>query len=199
MQELGGRVAIVTGAARGVGLVIAERFVAAGAQVVLADVLEDEGQAAAQKLGASARFSSLDVTREADWSRVDHVAISYVLARRWRIARRPRGQLPGIGFEAFVRHYSALWKPKHTSRKRAIRALPWGPLPRKVGNWGGKRWDTVQRLVEKWGAGRVKNPCPNALHWGGTMDKPAGHWSPVSCGYTNNIFYTVRPARRKQS
>ena len=70
MQELGGRVAIVTGAARGVGLVIAERFVAAGAQVVLADVLEDEGKAAAQKLGASARFLSLDVTREADWSRV---------------------------------------------------------------------------------------------------------------------------------
>ncbi len=70
MQELEARVAIVTGAARGVGLVIAERFVAAGAQVVLADVLEDEGQAAADKLGSCARFSLLDVTREADWARI---------------------------------------------------------------------------------------------------------------------------------
>ncbi len=70
MQELEARVAIVTGAARGVGLVIAERFVAAGAQVVLSDVLEDEGQAAADKLGASAHFSLLDVTREADWARI---------------------------------------------------------------------------------------------------------------------------------
>ncbi|MEE8165207.1 MAG: SDR family oxidoreductase [Myxococcota bacterium] len=70
MQELEARVAIVTGAARGVGLIIAERFVAAGAQVVLADVLEDEGQAAADKLGSSAHFSLLDVTREADWARI---------------------------------------------------------------------------------------------------------------------------------
>ncbi len=70
MRELEARVAIVTGAARGVGLVIAERLVAAGARVVLADVLEDEGQAAANKLGAAARFALLDVTREADWARV---------------------------------------------------------------------------------------------------------------------------------
>ena len=70
MRELEARVAIVTGAARGVGLVIAERLVAAGARVVLADVLEEEGQAAANKLGAAARFSPLDVTREADWARV---------------------------------------------------------------------------------------------------------------------------------
>ena len=70
MHELEARVAIVTGAARGLGLVIAERFIAAGARVVLADVLEDEGRAAANKFGAAARFSLLDVTREADWARV---------------------------------------------------------------------------------------------------------------------------------
>ncbi len=52
----------------------------------------------------------------------------------------------------------------------------------------------MQRFVESWGAGRVRNPCPKALHWGGTMDKPSGNWFPVSCGRTRNIFYTVRAA-----
>jgi 3-oxoacyl-[acyl-carrier protein] reductase len=48
--ELPGRVAIVTGAARGIGLAIAERLSRAGAQVVVADISEDGATAAAERL-----------------------------------------------------------------------------------------------------------------------------------------------------
>jgi NAD(P)-dependent dehydrogenase (short-subunit alcohol dehydrogenase family) len=60
--RLAGRIALVTGAARGLGLAIAQRFVAEGARVMLADVLADEGAAAAAALGANADFVACDVT-----------------------------------------------------------------------------------------------------------------------------------------
>jgi len=69
--RLAGRVAVVTGAARGQGEAEARRFVAEGATVVLADVLDAEGQAVADDLGPDvARFEHLDVTDEDDWRRV---------------------------------------------------------------------------------------------------------------------------------
>jgi 3alpha(or 20beta)-hydroxysteroid dehydrogenase len=65
--RLTGKTAIITGAARGQGEAHARRFVAEGAKVVLADVLDDDGARVAAELGASARFVHLDVTSEADW------------------------------------------------------------------------------------------------------------------------------------
>jgi 3alpha(or 20beta)-hydroxysteroid dehydrogenase len=63
-----GRVAIVTGAGRGMGEAIARRLVAEGARVVLTDVLSDEGEAVAADLGDAARFLTHDVTDAAGWS-----------------------------------------------------------------------------------------------------------------------------------
>ncbi|HEY8268615.1 MAG TPA: SDR family oxidoreductase [Xanthobacteraceae bacterium] len=61
MTKLSGKAAIVTGAARGIGLAIAKRFVAEGAKVMLSDINETDGAAAAKALGVNARFTPCDV------------------------------------------------------------------------------------------------------------------------------------------
>src|SRR5262249_44946731 len=66
--RLAGKVAIVTGAARGTGAAIAREFVAEGATVVVADVLDDRGEATASGLGAAARYHHLDVTDADGWN-----------------------------------------------------------------------------------------------------------------------------------
>jgi glucose 1-dehydrogenase len=61
MTRLADKVAIVTGAARGIGLAIAKRFVAEGAKVVLSDIDERAGSLEAKRLGTSTRFIACDV------------------------------------------------------------------------------------------------------------------------------------------
>lgn len=67
-----GRVAVVTGGASGIGYATAEALIAAGAQVVVADIDAKAGQRAADALGAW--YAELDVTSSAEWTRlVDNV------------------------------------------------------------------------------------------------------------------------------
>jgi 3alpha(or 20beta)-hydroxysteroid dehydrogenase len=70
MELLAGKVAIVTGAARGVGAAIARRFVAEGARVVLGDVRHEPGRALAKELGDAARYCEHDVASRAQWDAV---------------------------------------------------------------------------------------------------------------------------------
>ncbi|MFF1511238.1 SDR family NAD(P)-dependent oxidoreductase [Streptomyces sp. NPDC058326] len=71
MKSLDGQVALVTGGARGIGEAVVHAFVDEGASVVLTDVLEEEGRALEEKVGAAAaRFCVADVTSEADWAAV---------------------------------------------------------------------------------------------------------------------------------
>ncbi|MFE9450727.1 SDR family NAD(P)-dependent oxidoreductase [Streptomyces sp. NPDC006739] len=65
MGKLDGRVVIVTGAARGQGEQEARLFAEEGAEVVVADVLDEQGEALAKEVGA--RYVHLDVSREDDW------------------------------------------------------------------------------------------------------------------------------------
>jgi 3alpha(or 20beta)-hydroxysteroid dehydrogenase len=67
MSRLAGKVAIITGAARGIGEATARLFVAEGAKVVLSDVLDAEGARIASELGDTATFQHHDVSDEAAW------------------------------------------------------------------------------------------------------------------------------------
>ncbi|HLX59419.1 MAG TPA: 3-hydroxybutyrate dehydrogenase [Ktedonobacteraceae bacterium] len=69
MQELAGKVALVTGAASGIGLAIARDFAERGIRVTLADIDRERGQAAASEL-AGARFQYADMTSADDISRL---------------------------------------------------------------------------------------------------------------------------------
>ena len=75
MTSLTGKVAIVTGAAQGMGRAIAERFALEGARVVVTDVEDDEGRAVAKPLDGSV-FFHLDVGSPGDWTAVVEYAVS---------------------------------------------------------------------------------------------------------------------------
>ena len=80
MNQLNGKVAIVTGAARGMGAAIARRFVAEGATVILTDIL-DEVHATAATLGGAVEAHILDVSDENAWT----ILVDAVIARHGRI------------------------------------------------------------------------------------------------------------------
>ncbi|MFI1579598.1 SDR family NAD(P)-dependent oxidoreductase [Embleya sp. NPDC020630] len=73
--DLTGKVAIVTGAARGQGEAEARLFARCGARVVLTDLLEDEGARVAEEIGPEARFVRHDVSNAADWAAVVELAV----------------------------------------------------------------------------------------------------------------------------
>jgi 3alpha(or 20beta)-hydroxysteroid dehydrogenase len=73
--KLDGRVALVTGGARGQGACEAQLFAGEGASVVVADVLDDPGREVAAQLGDRGRFIHLDVTSEASWAEAVDFAV----------------------------------------------------------------------------------------------------------------------------
>jgi NAD(P)-dependent dehydrogenase (short-subunit alcohol dehydrogenase family) len=70
MTRLAAKVALVTGAAQGIGAAVARAFVGEGATVVLTDLRDAQGRALAATLGPAARYEHLDVRRAEDWERV---------------------------------------------------------------------------------------------------------------------------------
>ncbi|MFC3167771.1 MULTISPECIES: SDR family NAD(P)-dependent oxidoreductase [Paracoccus] len=77
MSDLSGKTAIVTGGGRGQGAVEAELLAAAGAHVLICDVLDAEGAALAERLGDKARFLHLDVTDAAAWDGAVKAALDW--------------------------------------------------------------------------------------------------------------------------
>ena len=79
MPRLAGKVALISGGARGMGAAEARLFAQEGAQVVVGDVLEAEGRALAESLAAKGHevvFIRLDVTHEAEWQQAVDLAVS---------------------------------------------------------------------------------------------------------------------------
>lgn len=74
MNRLTGKLALVTGAARGIGAGIARAFADEGARVWVTDVDEEEGRILVDELGPEHRFQRLDVTVEEDWNFVEKLA-----------------------------------------------------------------------------------------------------------------------------
>lgn len=81
MNRLKGKIALVTGAARGIGEAIARAFVAEGAQVYLTDIKDRQGRAAADELGERAAYFRLDVREESEW----RAALERIIASHGRI------------------------------------------------------------------------------------------------------------------
>lgn len=157
--------------------------------LVTAPALADKRPIPASEWDEATRLTLAQVmVGEADWHEPDHVAIAFVLARRWQQYRQAH---PTVSFRRYIQLYSSTMKVD-TERARWVRSLPWGEVPGPHG----KGWRQVLRLVQAWGEGKVKDPCPAAEHWGGAMDRPGRDWAPLSCGLTKNIFYQHRERER---
>ncbi|KAF5744169.1 short-chain dehydrogenase reductase 2a-like [Tripterygium wilfordii] len=75
-SKLEGKVALITGAASGIGKATAAKFIQNGAKVVIADIQPQLGQETAQELGPNASFITCDVTNESDVSNAVDFTIS---------------------------------------------------------------------------------------------------------------------------
>jgi 3alpha(or 20beta)-hydroxysteroid dehydrogenase len=73
--RLAGKVALVSGGARGMGAAFTRAMVAQGAEVVVGDVLDAEGEALAAELGAAVTYVHLDVTDRAQWAAAVAIAV----------------------------------------------------------------------------------------------------------------------------
>jgi hypothetical protein len=143
------------------------------------------------------RWLARAMVAEADWDAPgDHSAIAHVLWRRWL---RHRENFPT--FESMIRRYCRALRRARSpfSRQRWVQTLPFNgdEEPRfwpEEASWSNhvERWREVRDRVERFARGTLLDPCPRAIHWGGTMDPDHG-WRRVRCYEpTHNRFYRLR-------
>ena len=115
MGRLDGKVALITGGARGMGKSHVRHFVAEGARVVFGDVLDDKGAYVAAGLGEqSCRYLHHDVTREDDWA----AAVA--------LAEGAFGRLDVLVNNAGILHFSAIAETSLADYERVVRVNQFG-------------------------------------------------------------------------
>jgi 3alpha(or 20beta)-hydroxysteroid dehydrogenase len=115
MGQLQGKVAIITGAASGIGEAAVRLFVAEGAKVVMTD-LQESGAAIAAELGSAAIFRVHDVTDEAGWPKIVDAALSHF------------GRLDVLFNNAAIRHVKPMMETTVADMERSFRINAIGPM-----------------------------------------------------------------------
>jgi 3alpha(or 20beta)-hydroxysteroid dehydrogenase len=138
MGKLQGRVAIITGAARGQGEATARIFAGEGARVVLVDMLEAEGEAVAASIGEAAMFRKLDVSDEDGWN-----ALVAEVKAKW-------GTIDILINNAGIVHPAKITELRKDDYERVLRI-------NLIGSWLGMK--TVAPVMEAQGKGAIVNVC----------------------------------------
>jgi NAD(P)-dependent dehydrogenase (short-subunit alcohol dehydrogenase family) len=132
MSRLHGKVAIVTGAASGIGESAARLFIAEGAQVVLSDIQDERGAAVAAELGPNAVYRRADVTEESEVGAL----VDFAVAHFGRLdvmynnagAQGVAGPIAETPVEGFERTVALLLRSVFLGMKHAARVMiPQGP------------------------------------------------------------------------
>lgn len=108
--RLSGKVALISGGSRGLGESHARAMIAQGARVVVADILDDDGQALVAELGEASRYIHLDVTSRSEWAK----AVAFTL--------QEFGTLNVLINNAGIAHFSPIgeYKPEQWDTMIAI-------------------------------------------------------------------------------
>ena len=108
--RLSGKVALISGGSRGLGESHARAMIAQGARVVVADILDDDGQALVAELGGASRYFHLDVTSRSEWAK----AVAFTL--------QEFGALNVLINNAGIAHFSPIgeYKPEEWDTMIAI-------------------------------------------------------------------------------
>uniref|UniRef100_A0A0E0EFP6 Uncharacterized protein n=1 Tax=Oryza meridionalis TaxID=40149 RepID=A0A0E0EFP6_9ORYZ len=134
-QRLAGKVAVITGAASGIGKASAKEFIGNGAKVILADVQDDLGRAVAAELGPGATYTRCDVTDEAqvaaavDLAVARHGALDVFYSNAGVLGSIAPAPLASLDLAEFDRVMAVNARAAVAAAKHAARAM----VPRRSG------------------------------------------------------------------
>ena len=165
-MRLEGKVALISGGARGMGAAEAKLFAREGAKVVIGDVLQEEGrqiEAQIGEAGCQSLFLSLDVTSESDWRNAVAAAVSQfgkldVLVNNAGVTGGTRGKVEETTVEAWDRIMDVNAKGVFLGTKAAI------PELRRAGGGSIINISSVYGLVGSGGGASAYHASKGAVH-----------------------------------